>query len=175
MEDNINKQGQEGFNELEEEKVVNKENEGKENDIEKELREEKDRYIRLYAEFDNFKKRNIKERQDLLKYGGGKVMESLLPVVDDFRRAMKELAKQEENKEVLEGIQLIFNKFNSALEANGLKNIEVNIGDDFDVDTQEAVSQIEVLDMKNKIVEVIEVGYMLYDKVIRYTKVIVGK
>ncbi|MCB9202041.1 MAG: nucleotide exchange factor GrpE [Flavobacteriales bacterium] len=150
-------------------------NETQESNLESELKEEKDKFIRLYAEFDNFKKRSQKEKVDLIKYGSQEILSALLPVVDDFERAIKELEKND-NREVLEGVLLIQNKFLKTLEEKGLKKMEVNIGDAFNSDKHEAVTQIPAPEesLKGKIVDVIETGYLLQDRIIRYAKVIVG-
>ncbi|MDR2121758.1 MAG: nucleotide exchange factor GrpE [Flavobacteriaceae bacterium] len=145
-------------------------------DWEEKLAQEKERYIRLFAEFDNYKKRITKERQDLLRYSGKDVLESLLPVIDDFDRAIKELEKGD-NSEVLEGVRLIYTKFFNTVKEKGLSVIEVKPGDDFNLDLHEAITQIPAPDesLKGKIIDVVQQGYLLHDKVIRYAKVIVGK
>ncbi len=142
---------------------------------EEKLAQEKDKFIRLFAEFDNYKKRVAKERQDLLRYSNKDILESLLPVLDDFDRAIKELEK--DNNTILEGVKLIYNKFFNTLKDKGLSIIEVKPGDEFNLDFHEAITQIPAPDesLKDKIVDIIQQGYMLHDKVIRYAKVVVGK
>ncbi|NAW51845.1 nucleotide exchange factor GrpE [Elizabethkingia argentiflava] len=143
--------------------------------LEDQLAEEKDRYIRLYAEFENYKKRTSKEKMDFYKYANQDLMVSMLAILDDFERAIKELSKSG-NEEDLKGIELIYQKFKNKLIEKGLNTIEVKTGDSFDVDKHEAITQIPAPseELKTKIVDVIETGYMLHDKVIRFTKVVVG-
>jgi len=142
---------------------------------EKQLAQEKDRYIRLYAEFENYKKRSFREKNEFYKYASQDLMTSLLPVLDDFERALKEIGKRG-NEDDFKGVELIFQKFKTTLKDKGLNPIEVNSGDSFDVDKHEAITQIPAPseDLKGKIVDVIQTGYMLHDKVIRFTKVVVG-
>ncbi len=139
------------------------------------LAEEKDRYIRLYAEFENYKKRTAKERMEFFQYANQDMMISMLGVLDDFERALKEIAKAG-NEEELKGIELIYQKFKSKLSEKGLKPIEVKSGNDFNVNLHEAITQIPAPseDLKGKIVDVIETGYQLHDKVIRFAKVVTG-
>lgn len=143
--------------------------------LKEELQKEKDQYLRLFAEFDNFKKRTSKERFEIFKTANAEVMSALIPVLDDFERGMKEIEKSE-NNELFTGIQLIYNKLNETLRAKGLKPVEVNAGDDFDTDKHEAITQIPAPteDLKGKIVDVVETGYALNDKIIRYAKVVTG-
>ena len=145
------------------------------NDLKTELKEEEDKYLRLFAEFENYKKRTTKERIELYKTAGQEVIGSLLPVLDDFSRAIKE-SKKMENSEDFVGLELIFNKFNDILKSNGLLDLEVNKGDSFDSELHEAISQIKT-DKKNsgKIIDVIEKGYKMGDKIIRFPKVVVGQ
>ncbi|WP_297983203.1 nucleotide exchange factor GrpE [uncultured Chryseobacterium sp.] len=139
------------------------------------LAEEKDRYIRLYAEFENFKKRSAKEKMEFFQYANQDMMVSMLGVLDDFERALKEIAKNG-NPADLQGVELIYQKFKSKLVEKGLKPVEVKAGDDFDVNLHEAITQIPAPteDLKGKIVDVIENGYQLHDKVIRFAKVVIG-
>lgn len=136
---------------------------------------EKDRYIRLYAEFENYKKRTSKEKMDFFTYANQEMMVSMLGVLDDFERALKEIAKNG-NEADLQGVELIYNKFKSKLTEKGLKIMEVRAGDSFNVDYHEAITQIPSPseDLKGKIVDVIETGYTLGDKVIRFAKVVTG-
>jgi molecular chaperone GrpE len=145
-------------------------------DLTEKLEKEKDRYIRLFAEFDNYKKRIIKERQDLLKYADKEILESLLPVLDDFDRAINELEKEENDISVLEGVKLIYNKLSNTLKDRGLSVIDVKTGDDFNIDFQEAITQVPSPDesLKGKIIDVVQKGYLLHEKVIRYAKVVIG-
>lgn len=146
-----------------------------EDQLKEELGKEKDKFLRLFAEFENYKKRTTKERLDLFKTAGQDVILSLLPVLDDFDRAITEISKTQDN-ELLEGVKLIRNKFKSTLNNKGLEEMPVEIGHVFDADEHEAITQIEAPsdDLKGKIVDIIEKGYKLGDKVIRYPKVITG-
>ena len=139
------------------------------------LAEEKDRYIRLYAEFENYKKRTSKEKTEFFTYANQEMMVSMLGVLDDFERALKEIAKNG-NPTDLQGVELIYQKFKSKLTEKGLKIMEVRAGDTFNVDLHEAITQIPSPseDLKGKIVDVIETGYTLGDKVIRFAKVVTG-
>ena len=145
------------------------------NDLKTELKEEEDKYLRLFAEFENYKKRTTKERIELYKTAGQEVIGSLLPVLDDFSRAIKESKKMKNSADFV-GQELIFNKFNDILKSNGLLDLEVNKGDSFDPELHEAISQIKT-DKKNsgKIIDVIEKGYKMGDKIIRFPKVVVGQ
>lgn len=139
------------------------------------LAEEKDRYMRLYAEFENYKKRTLKERMEFAQYANQDMMISMLGVLDDFERALKAIA-QNGTESDLQGVELIYQKFKSKLYEKGLRNIEVSAGDDFDVNLHEAITQIPAPseDLKGKIVDVVETGYTLNDKVIRFAKVVTG-
>ena len=151
------------------------ENVTKEPTTEELLAEEKDRYIRLYAEFENYKKRTLKEKMEFAQYANTEMMISMLAVLDDFERAIKEIAKNG-NEADLKGIELIYQKFKNKLIEKGLKPLEVNAGDDFNVDFHEAITQIPAPteELKGKIVDVIETGYQLHDRVIRFAKVVTG-
>lgn len=139
------------------------------------LAEEKNKYLRLYAEFENYKKRTAKERMELFQYANQDMMISLLAVLDDFERGLKEIAKTG-NEDDLKGVELIYQKFKSKLTEKGLKALEVKAGDIFNVDFHEAITQIPSPneELKGKIVDVVEVGYTLNDKVIRFAKVVTG-
>ncbi|UOE37265.1 MULTISPECIES: nucleotide exchange factor GrpE [Chryseobacterium] len=136
---------------------------------------EKDRYIRLYAEFENYKKRTSKEKMEFFQYANQDMMISMLGVLDDFERALKEIAKNGSEAD-LQGVELIYNKFKNKLTEKGLKAMEVRAGDNFNVDFHEAITQIPAPtpELKGKIVDVIETGYTLGDKVIRFAKVVTG-
>jgi molecular chaperone GrpE len=144
--------------------------------LEKELEEQKDKYIRLFAEFDNFKRRTSKENIELRQTAGREVIASLLDVLDDMDRAEKQMQESEEEKTLKEGILLIFNKFRKILESKGLKSIET-LNTEFDVEKDEAVSEVAVEDenLKGKVVAELQKGYFLNDKLIRFAKVVVGK
>lgn len=142
----------------------------------RELQEEKDKFLRLFAEFENFKKRTSRERVELFKTAGEEIMVSLLPVLDDFDRALKEIDRAEDDT-LFEGVILIHNKLKETLKSKGLQLIEIEPGTAFDADLHEAVTQIPAPsdDMKGKIIDVIEKGYTLGDKIIRYPKVVIGQ
>jgi len=141
-----------------------------------ELQEQKDKFIRLYAEFDNFKRRNARERVELIQTAGREVISSLLEVLDDCDRAEKQLHKSDNLDQVKEGVQLVFNKLRNTLQARGLKEMK-SIGEIFNPDFHEAITEIPVTDpaMEGRIVDEVEKGYYLNDKIIRFSKVVVGK
>ena len=134
-----------------------------------------DSYLRLMAEYDNYRKRTIKEKADLIKSGGEKAFVGLLPVIDDFERAAKTLETASDLSAVKEGILLIYNKFMTYLKQNGVNPIE-SLGQDFDPEFSDAVAMIPATDeeQKGKVIENIQTGYTLYDKVIRHAKVVVA-
>jgi molecular chaperone GrpE len=148
----------------------------KEEQLEASLNSEKDRYLRLFAEFENYKRRTNKERIELFKTAGEEVIQALLPILDDFDRALVELKKSKDT-DSFSGVELISNKFRETLRSKGLEVIAVKSGDTFDADLHEAVTQIPAPsdDLKGKIIDVIEKGYTLGDKIIRYPKVVTGK
>ena len=156
--------------------VEQAENQVEEVNLEDQLKEEKDKFLRLFAEFENYKRRTAKERIELFSTASEEVMISLLPVLDDFDRASAEIEKDKDN-EILKGVLLIKNKLSDSLKSKGLSLIEVNKGDGFNADYHEAVTQIPApsKDMKGKIIDIIEKGYKLGEKVIRYPKVVIGK
>jgi molecular chaperone GrpE len=139
------------------------------------LAQEKDKYLRLFAEFENYKRRTTKERIELFSTASQDVIKSLLPIIDDFDRALSEMAKNKAS-ELSKGVELIKNKLLSTLEQKGLSAIEVTNGDVFSADDHEAITQIPAPseEMKGKIIDVIEKGYKLGDKVIRFPKVVIG-
>ena len=144
--------------------------------LEDQVKEEKDKFLRLFAEFENYKRRTAKERIELFSTASEEVMISLLPILDDFDRASAEIEKDKDN-EIFKGVLLIKNKLFDSLKSKGLALIEVNKGDGFNADNHEAVTQIPAptKDMEGKIIDVIEKGYKLGEKVIRYPKVVIGK
>ncbi len=151
--------------------------------VAEELEEEKekyaelnDKYLRLFSEFDNFRKRNIKERLELTKTASQEVVVSMLPIIDDFERALKAFEESKETESLKEGVTLIYNKLKTTLGAKGLECMDSQ-GKEFDTDYHEALTQIPAPseDMKGKVVDVIEKGYTLGGKVIRFAKVVVGK
>ena len=135
-----------------------------------------DKYLRQVAEFDNYRKRTIKEKAEIIKNGGERVMESILPVLDDFERAMTNMAKDENAAEILTGVELIYNKFTGILKQNGLQKIETE-GADFNTDFHEAIALVPTPDesLKGKVLDCVQAGYTLNDKVIRHAKVAVGE
>lgn len=143
--------------------------------LREDVAKEKDKFLRLFAEFENYKKRTSKERMDLFKTAGQEVIVSLLPVLDDFDRALKEIAKSED-KEIFKGVELISGKFRETLKSKGLEELEVKAGDTFDADIHEAITQIPAPSkkMKGKVIDVIEKGFKLGDRIIRHPKVVVG-
>ncbi|MFW6225176.1 MAG: nucleotide exchange factor GrpE [Bacteroidota bacterium] len=144
------------------------------------LKQEKDiledKYLRLSAEFDNFRKRTLKEKSELIKTAGEDLLISFLPVIDDLERANNSVQETQDIEAVKEGIHLIYSKFKQFLESKGVKEIP-GIGEDFDTDKHEAMSKIAVKnkDQKGKVVDVLQKGYYLNDKVLRYARVVVGE
>ena len=140
------------------------------------VNEERDKYLRLAAEFDNYRKRTLKEKAELIKNGGEKTLTAILPVLDDFERALKNMEASDEAKVMKEGVELIFNKFQKVLSQEGLQKIETE-GQAFDVDYHEAIALIPAPseDLKGKILDCVQTGYMLNDKVIRHAKVAVAQ
>lgn len=142
---------------------------------EAEIAKEKDKFLRLFAEFENYKKRTSRERMELFKTAGQEVIGSLLPVLDDFERALKEIAKSSD-KELFKGVELIDNKLRETLKSKGLSEIPVNEGEAFDPELHDAITQVPAPDekLKGKIIDVVEKGFRLGEKVIRHPKVVVG-
>jgi molecular chaperone GrpE len=143
--------------------------------IEMELSKEKDKFLRLFAEFENYKKRTSKERMDLFKTANQEVLQAMLPILDDFDRALIEIGKSEDDA-LFQGVSLIHEKFKSTLLSKGLEEVEVRTGDVFNADYAEAITQIPAASeaLKGKIVDVLEKGYKLGDKIIRFPKVVIG-
>ena len=150
-------------------------NENEADNFEVKYLEANDKFLRLYSEFDNFRKRNAKERIDLIKTAGADIITSLLPIMDDFERALKAMHDAGESDAVKEGIDLIYNKLKNTLNAKGLEAMD-SIGKEFDADLHEAITKIPAPDesMKGKVIDEVEKGYLLGGKVIRYAKVVVG-
>ena len=138
---------------------------------------EKDKFLRLFAEFENYKKRTTRERVELFRTAGQEVMTSLLPVVDDFERALSHIEEDKEAEELSKGVLLVYQKFYNTLEQKGLSKIETNAGDVFDAEFHEAITQIPApsKDLKGKVIDCVEKGYKLGDKIIRYPKVVIGQ
>ncbi len=148
-----------------------------EEQLQEQLGQEKDKFLRLFAEFENYKKRTSKERIELFKTASQDVIVSLLPILDDFERALLHIEDDKEAEELRKGVLLIYNKLQQVLQQKGLSKIEINNGDVFDADHHEAVTQIPAPsdDMKGKIIDVVEKGYKLGDKIIRFPKVVIGQ
>lgn len=157
---------------FEEEKVDPKDIEIEE--LKKELEELRDKYVRFHADFDNAKKRMARERLELFQTAGKDIITDLLPVVDDFERAMKAQEKSEDIAVFKDGVKLIHNKLLAVLTAKGLKPME-SIGKDFNVELHEAITEVPMPDQSGKVIDEVEKGYYLNEKIIRFAKVIVGK
>ena len=143
-------------------------------ELKEKIKNEEEKYLRLFAEFENYKKRTTKERIELYKTAGKEIMLSLIPVLEDFKRALnQDLSKTDDSQ----GITLIYNKLSDSLKSQGLNEVETNIGDEFDQDRHEAISQIpaEKKESKGKIIDVIEGGYSLGDQIIKFPKVVVAQ
>ena len=144
--------------------------------LEEELSNERDKFLRLFAEFENYKRRTSKERIELFKTANQEVLQAILPVLDDFDRAILEISKSEDQL-LLKGVELIHEKLKSTLVSKGLEVVEVRAGDPFNADYAEAITQIPAPNdkLKGKIVDVLEKGYKLGDKIIRFPKVVIGQ
>ena len=140
------------------------------------LEESKDKYLRLFAEFENFKKRNTRERLELMKTAAQDTINKILPVLDDFDRAKKSADDKDSPEQFSEGVELVYNKLYSVLEAKGLEPME-STGAVFDPEIHEAITEIPAAseDQKGRIIDTVEKGYKLNDKIIRFAKVVVGK
>jgi molecular chaperone GrpE len=134
-----------------------------------------ERYLRLYAEFDNFRKRTMRERVDLIRNASRESLDKMLPILDDFARAETASKDVDDASALKEGQALIYTKFKQIMESQGIQQIEVNPGDAFDVDVHEAITRIPSPEHKGKVVDAVEAGYKLNDTVIRYAKVVVGE
>lgn len=166
----------------------NKEDDNKTEKLEIELTESKDKYLRLYAEFENFRRRTNKEKADLVKNANENLLKNCIPIVDDFERALDSIKKGEEletdDAEILkkeisalkEGIDLVYNKLMKTLEQQGVKVMEPAKGKAFDIETQETITQIPAPseDLKGKVIDEVEKGYFLNEKVLRFAKVVIG-
>ena len=140
------------------------------------LAEITDKHLRLHAEFDNFRRRTLKEKAELIKSGGESVLINILPIVDDFERALNSLKEVSDDDAGKKGTQLIYSKFSEFLKQNNIREIDA-INQDFDVDLHEAITKIPAPDenLKGKVVDVLQKGYLLNDKVIRFAKVVIGE
>ena len=145
-------------------------------DLGEKLADITDKHLRLQAEFDNFRKRTMKEKADLIKSGGESVLINILPVIDDFERALLSLKDVSDEDAGKKGTQLIYNKFSEFLKQNNIKEIDA-VNQDFNVDLHEAITKIPAPDekLKGKVVDVVQKGYTLNDKVIRFAKVVIGE
>jgi molecular chaperone GrpE len=146
----------------------------REEQLAQDLDSEKDKFLRLFAEFENFKRRTARERIELFKTANQDVLLALLPVLDDFDRALAEIKKTDDNI-LIQGVELIQEKLKNTLVSKGLEQVDINAGDAFDADFAEAITHIPAPKMKGKIVDVIEKGYKLGDKIIRFPKVVIGQ
>ncbi len=144
--------------------------------LQDEVQEQKDKYLRLFAEFDNFRKRSARENLELRQTAGKEVIISLLDVLDDSDRAEKQLQTTDDLTQIREGVQLVFSKLRSTLQSRGLKAMQ-SVNTDFDVEKHEAITEIPVPDpkKKGKVIDEVQKGYYLNDKIIRFAKVVVGK
>ncbi len=169
---------QEGQNEKSDKKKKQKKDKKEElmEELNSKLAELTDKHLRLQAEFDNFRKRTIKEKADLIKSGGESVLVNILPVIDDFERALESMKNVSDEDIGKQGTLLIYNKFKEFLKQNNVKEVEA-LNQEFDVDLHEAITKIPAPDekLKGKVVDVIQKGYLLNDKVIRFAKVIIGE
>lgn len=163
----------------ENEDVENTSQESKEEvkpDFEAKFNEMNDKFLRLYSEFENFRRRTAKEKIDLLTTAKGESLDNLLPIVDDFERAMINNAETDDPTVLKEGFNLIHHKLLNTLQASGLRPMDTKKGDDFNTDIHEAITQIPAptSELKGKVVDIIEKGYMINEKVVRYAKVVIG-
>jgi len=154
----------------------NLEQEGEIEKLQDELQAQKDKYLRLFADFDNFKKRTARERLELMQTAGKEVIIPLLDILDDCDRAEKQLEGAENINQIKEGVKLVFNKLRSALQSRGLRAME-SLDTDFDVEKHEAITEIPAPNenLKGKVIDELQKGYYLNDKIIRFAKVVVGK
>jgi molecular chaperone GrpE len=180
MQENVNPSELDNKQEIFEEKDSENIEDVKDSDateiLEKELADQKDKFLRLFAEFDNYKKRIAKERVELFATAGKEMIVEFLPILDDFERAIKSNENSEDLSSVKEGMLLIFDKMNKSFEKKGVKKINAK-GETFNPDLHEAITEIPVNDESQKgiVIDEVECGYTLNDKIIRYSKVVVGK
>ncbi len=160
-----------------EEQVLQKDEPTVEEKLTESLEQEKDKFLRLFAEFENYKRRTAKERIELFKTASEEVMLAMLPVLDDFERALTHIEEDKEAEELRKGVLLIYQKLMKTLEQKGLKPLQVASGDSFNADVHEAITQIPAPneDLKGKIIDVVEKGYQLGEKIIRFPKVVIGQ
>ena len=145
--------------------------------LQEKLQKERDNFLRLFAEFENYKKRTSRERIELFKTASEDLMKSLLPILDDLERALNHIEEDKEAEDLRKGVLLIYQKLVTNLEQKGLSQVEVKQGDVFNADNHEAITQIPApsKNLKGKIIDVVEKGYALGDKIIRFPKVIIGQ
>jgi molecular chaperone GrpE len=176
MEEKDMKNNEEQTNTAQEQEINTQETASEADLLKKELEEQKEKFLRLYADFDNFKRRSAKERVDLIQTAGREVIQSLLEVMDDCDRAERQMQKSDDLIQIKEGIQLVFSKLRNTMQSKGLKEMKT-IGEEFNPDFHEAITEIPVPDekMKGRVVDEVEKGYSLGDKIIRFAKVVVGK
>lgn len=148
----------------------------KEEELQAQVKDLQDKYLRMMAEFDNFRKRSLKERTDLIKSAGEDILVNILPVMDDFERGLQMMETSTDGEAIKSGVQLIYNKFKDFLTSRGVKEIDAK-SKEFNVDEHEAITKIPAPEegLKGKVVDVIQKGYFLNEKVIRYSKVVVGE
>lgn len=160
----------------EEEELLTDQESDQEETLEEKYDELNNSYLRLHAEYDNYRKRTLKEKMEIIKAGGERVLTEMIPLIDDFERALETVQNADDKEAILEGLELIYSKFLNFINQNGVKEIEA-IGQPFDADKFEAITTIPVQDesQKDTVVDCIQKGYILNDKVIRFPKVIVGK
>ena len=160
----------------EEEYLSDEEGKDEEKTLQEKYDELNDSYLRLHAEYDNYRKRTLKEKMEIIKTGGEKVLTEMIPLIDDFERALETVQNAEDKKAIVEGLELIYSKFISFINRHGVKEMEA-IGEPFDADKFEAITTIPVEDksQKDMVVDCVQKGYILNEKVIRFPKVIVGK
>ncbi len=165
-----------GTTHLNDEMTNDAEEDGKVQQLEQQLKETQDKYLRLVAEFDNFRKRTAKEKIELIKSAGEEVIKSLLDVLDDSERAMQQMKNSDDVALIKEGVSLVFSKLHNTLQSKGLKAMEAQ-NQDFDTELHEAITEIPAPteELKGKVVDEIVKGYLLNDKIIRHAKVVVGK
>ena len=160
----------------EEEDILTDQETEEEETLQEKYDELNNNFLRLYAEFDNYRKRTLKEKMDIIKSGGEKVLTEMIPLIDDFERALETVQNADNKEAIVEGLELIYTKVVNFINQNGVKEMEA-IGKPFDADKFEAITTIPVQDksQKDMVVDCIQKGYILNDKVIRFPKVIVGK
>jgi len=176
VENTVNESTEENKNETVEETIVEEEEKSPEEVLELKLKDITDKYLRLNAEFDNYRKRTLKEKMELTKSAGEKILVNILPVMDNFERAISSMKDAKDVNSVKEGVDLIFSNFKEFMTQNGVKEIEA-VNSNFDTDLHEAITKIPAPSkkMKGKVIDCVEKGYLLNEKVVRFSKVVVGE